>query len=211
MLKQISVCAAVLMVATTHALDAQQRTASFREQARAQSDGAPDIRGMFVTGSFPSRFDGRSAITPFLVATRSWLAQEFQLPITDELPKIEFASPAKIATRRYGSPAGGPQDRASGFGQSTVRDVVSVYIDATRTIFLPEDWSGATPKQLSILVHEMVHHLQNVGKLKFECPEERESLAYRAQERWLGLFGHDLMHDFGMDGFALLVKTKCFY
>jgi hypothetical protein len=34
----------------------------------------------------------------------------------------------------------------------------------------------------------MVHHLQTVGGLKFACPQEREELAYKAQERWLELF-----------------------
>jgi hypothetical protein len=56
----------------------------------------------------------------------------------------------------------------------------------------------------------MVHHLQNVGQLKFACPEEREELAYKAQESWLHLYGHDLEHDFQMDPFTILVKSKCF-
>jgi hypothetical protein len=49
-----------------------------------------------------------------------------------------------------------------------------------------------------------------VGQLKFACPEEREELAYKAQESWLHLFGHDLEHDFQMDPFTILVKSKCF-
>jgi hypothetical protein len=71
-------------------------------------------------------------------------------------------------------------------------------------------WTGKTPAELSILVHEMVHHLQNVGQLQFACPEEREELAYKAQDQWLGLFGHDLLHDFDMDAFTIAVKSKCF-
>jgi hypothetical protein len=47
--------------------------------------------------------------------------------------------------------------------------------------------------------------------LKHECPQEREKLAYLAQERWLGLFGHSLESDFDLDPFSLLVKTRCFY
>jgi hypothetical protein len=57
----------------------------------------------------------------------------------------------------------------------------------------------------------MVHHLQNLGRLKFECPQAREEVAYQAQERWLGLFGRDLSRDFEMDPFTILVKSKCFY
>src|SRR5260221_11569978 len=34
---------------------------------------------------------------------------------------------------------------------------------------------GRTPAELSILVHEMVHHFQNVLGLKHECPQEPRS------------------------------------
>jgi hypothetical protein len=60
-------------------------------------------------------------------------------------------------------------------------------------------------------VHEVVHHVQNVGGLKHACPQEREKLAYMAQERWLGLFGRNLEVDFDLDAFSLLVKTRCLY
>jgi hypothetical protein len=49
------------------------------------------------------------------------------------------------------------------------------------------------------------------GEFKFACPQEREELAFKAQKRWLGLFGHDLMQDFQIDPFSLLVKIHCFY
>jgi hypothetical protein len=67
---------------------------------------------------------------------------------------------------------------------------------------------GKTPAELSVLVHEMVHHRQNVGQLKFACPQVREELAYKAQNGWLGLFEHDPEHDFQLDGFSILVKTS---
>ena len=77
---------------------------------------------------------------------------------------------------------------------------MAVYSDKAQTIFLPEGWTGTTPAELSILVHELVHHVQNAAGLKYSCPQEREKLAYDAQERWLGLFGHNLEHDFELDG-----------
>ena len=88
-------------------------------------------------------------------------------------------------------------------------DIVSLYNNESKTIFLLDGWTGKTPAELSILVHEMVHHLQNVGQLKFACPEEREELAYKAQDSWLHLFGRDLESEFQMDPFTILVKSKC--
>jgi hypothetical protein len=89
------------------------------------------------------------------------------------------------------------------------RDIVAVYDDAKRTIYLPEGWSGVTPAEQSLLVHEMVHHLQNLGNLKYECPEAREKLAFVAQEQWLELFDHTLASEFELDPFTLLVRTSC--
>src|SRR5215471_21511686 len=130
-----------------------------------------------------------------------------------EHPSIEFASPAKIASLRFTgllSDPGehvAPNDRAS----SAQHDTIAIYYDAARTIYLPEGWTGGTPAELSVLVHEVVHHFQNVLSLKYECPQEREKLAYIAQDRWLALFGHSLEGDFHMDAFSLLVKTRCFW
>ncbi|WP_347404092.1 DUF6647 family protein [Mesorhizobium sp. WSM4976] len=62
-----------------------------------------------------------------------------------------------------------------------------------------------------MLVHEMVHYLQNAGGLKFACPAEREQMAYNAQERWLQLFGRSLEAGFVLDPFTVLVRTNCPY
>jgi hypothetical protein len=147
-----------------------------------------------------------------LTALETWVSSQFDLPAIHEHPNIEFASPAKIASLRFTgllSDPGvqvAPYDRAS----SAQHDTVAVYYDATRTIHLPEGWSGGTPAELSVLVHEVVHHFQNVLGLKYECPQEREKLAYIAQDRWLALYGHSLESDFRIDAFSLVVQTRCF-
>ena len=87
--------------------------------------------------------------------------------------------------------------------------VEAFYDDKTRTIFLPQGWTGRSPAELSLLVHEMVHHVQNVAGLTYACPEEREKIAYAAQRQWLALFGRDLMRDFKIDPMTLLVRTNC--
>jgi hypothetical protein len=146
-----------------------------------------------------------------LTAIVLWLSTNFGLPASDEHPRIEFRPATEIVALRYNGLVGRQLQGGATSGQSSPREVVSVYDDETRTVYLPKGWKGNTPAELSILVHEMVHHLQNIGKLKFECPQERERLAYQAQERWLGLFGRDLLRDFELDGFTLLVITKCAY
>jgi Domain of unknown function (DUF6647) len=151
---------------------------------------------------------------PLLTAIETWLSIEFDLPILRDHPRIELVPPAEIAALRYRGrfPNAGKEHATSGPStEPSDRDTVAVYSDSTRTIYLAENWTGGTPAELSVLVHEMVHHLQSLAGLKYECPQAREKLAYTAQERWLALFGHDLAQDFELDGFSLLAKTKCFY
>jgi hypothetical protein len=146
-----------------------------------------------------------------LTAVVLWLSANFDLPAIYEHPTVQFVPPAKITALRHGELSNTQFESALEPKRSGERQVVSVYDDATRTIYLSEDWTGGTAGELSILVHETVHHLQNLGGLTFECPRQREQLAYKAQEQWLGLFGSDLAREFELDPFTLLVSTRCFH
>lgn len=142
----------------------------------------------------------------------AWLGANLDLPVVSEMPRIEFAPAARIAAMRSGEalalqPSGTP--RADRSMTDTSRDVVAMYNDRTQTIYLPEGWTSVSPTDQSILVHEMVHHLQLRAQLKYGCPEEREKLAYEAQGKWLALFGKSLDEEFGLDPFTVLAKTLC--
>jgi hypothetical protein len=91
------------------------------------------------------------------------------------------------------------------------REVVALYNNNTRTILLPDDWVGTSPADQSVLVHEMVHHLQNLGKLKFDCLQAREKTAYLAQAKWLERFGLSLEKEFDVDMFTVLISSACMY
>jgi len=146
-----------------------------------------------------------------ITAMETWVSNQLDLPVMHEHPRIEFAPPAKIASLRFTGLLSDPGAQVDNRASSAQHDTIAIYDDATRTIYLPEEWTGKTGAERSVLVHELVHHFQNVLGLKYECPQEREKLAYLAQERWLGLFGHSLASDFDLDPFSLLVKTRCFY
>ena len=89
------------------------------------------------------------------------------------------------------------------------RDTLAVYEHATRTIYLPEGWRGETAAEFSVLVHEMVHHLQSQAQKQFECLQEREATAYAAQDRWLSQSGRSLEGEFGINPFTRLVRNRC--
>lgn len=144
----------------------------------------------------------------------TWLSLNFALPAVHELPRIELVPPEKMqaalqsaaergrsASLRAGEPS--RPDR--------VPKVEAFYDDATQTIYLPAGWTGETPAELSVLVHEVVHHVQNVAGLKYACSEAREKPAYAAQKQWLARSGRSLMDEFGLDPMTVLVRTRCMH
>jgi hypothetical protein len=141
----------------------------------------------------------------------AWLSSHFALPATAELPHIAFASPAKMAAIRHRGLSAGLQARVVNDEQwvERMRDVMALYEDASRTIYLREDWTGATPAEMSVLVHEMVHHLQNLATEKFQCPQARERTAYEAQQKWLEDAGADFFKEFEVDPMTLMLRTSC--
>lgn len=135
---------------------------------------------------------------PLLDAIVLWLSTNFDLPIPDRPPRLATLPGVDLVQMRYG-----PEARIA------PGEVVAVYDDATRTIYLSQGWTGQTPAELSVLVHEVVHHLQSSAGQSFACPAERERVAYRAQGEWLTLFEETLETAFNIDAATILVSTVC--
>lgn len=153
---------------------------------------------------------------PLLTAIVTWLFIGFGLPADYNHPRIEFVSSAKMAAVQFRG-RGAAYTRALSSGGSHLgrpasqRNVEALYDDSTRTIYLSEGWTGNTPAEVSVLVHEMVHHLQNRARLKYVCPQAREKLAYAAQNQWLARSGRNLMDAFELDPLTVLLRTKCMH
>jgi hypothetical protein len=131
-----------------------------------------------------------------VAAVAAFVAVTLGVPLP-ALPEIAYATPERIHELRHGT------------AEPAALDVVAIYDDEARTIRLPEGWTGGSPAEMSVLVHEMVHHAQNLSGRRFACPGEREAEAYMIQERWLALFGETLEGAFGIDPMTRLVLTRC--
>jgi hypothetical protein len=140
----------------------------------------------------------------FLDSLVVWLSKNFDLPVHFGHPTIKFVPAQAVVAMRYAAFLNDSTKAAAVQG-----DVVSVYNTDTHTIYMRDDWKGVTPAEVSVLVHEMVHHLQTLARLKFACPQEREQMAFRAQQRWLSAFDTDLEREFDLDAFSLLVHSRC--
>jgi hypothetical protein len=209
MLYQIVLSTMLLIFAFTvlPELKADADEPAARQESIEPGEQAPAFRPME-----PRAIDIR-VIDPSLNEIARWLSENFELPYADEAPRLERVPPAQLYRLRYKAllPL---QSQAIGGEHSTPlpeyrRELVAVYDDSSRTIYLPQGWTGATVAEQSVIVHEMVHHLQNVAGLKYECGGAREKPAYLAQAEWLKGHGLDLEREFEVDMFTVVAMSGC--
>jgi hypothetical protein len=171
-----------------------------------------DYTVVFSTSEVQPR--GSGPAPGLLAEIVAWLSGNFDLPASRELPRIGLIAAGEMAALRYRGLSSTAHGRAATkLGEAALleqaRNAAALYDDASRTIYLPEGWTGDSPAERSMLVHEMVHHLQNMAGLAYECPQAREKPAYEAQERWLALSGLNLADAVEIDPMTLLVRTNC--
>jgi hypothetical protein len=141
-----------------------------------------------------------------LTALMTWLSSNFDLPAVNHHPEIKFVSQQEMVAVRF---AGLVPNATSELNAAS--EIVALYDDRTKTILLSDRWKGDAPAELSVLVHELVHHMQNLAQLRYPCPEAREAIAYAAQEKWLSLSGQSLAKTFELDPMTLKVRTSCMF
>lgn len=128
-----------------------------------------------------------------------WLSLTLSLPAPDDHPKVHYVMPPRLAALRYGAPAGSNEEP----------QIMGAYDGHSKTIFLRADWDSRSSLDVSVLVHELVHYMQDRASADFECAGAREAQAYAAQQRWLALYGTDLERAFGIDAMTLKIRTSC--
>jgi hypothetical protein len=213
MLYQIVLSVALLVLAFTglpKVLDSDTGNASSRQQTVEPRLHKPVFR---QDEADKPKAINVSVIDPPLNEIARWLSENFDLPYADDPPRVERATPAHLLRLRYRAllPL---RSQAIGGEHSTPlpeyrRELVAVYDDSSRTIYLPEGWTGATVAEQSVVVHEMVHHLQNLAGLKYACGGAREKPAYLAQAHWLKSHGLELEKEFEVDMFTVVGLSAC--
>lgn len=98
----------------------------------------------------------------------AWIVQNSDLAPMREVPKV------KIVTPEYINKLGGAVRRGA--------QVYGAYVCGSRTVYLRTDFRPGHAD--SILLHELVHHLQCEQSIRHECPQKREYLAYKLQSKF---------------------------
>lgn len=100
-----------------------------------------------------------------------WLDAQTDWPRRIELPQIRLVSPWEAAARQ-------------GAASSLQRGPLQGLYDADRSeILLVQPWSPHDAHDVSVLLHELVHHRQ--APYHWYCPAAQELPAYRLQDAWL--------------------------
>ena len=126
-----------------------------------------------LSGQESSNTASKNVPMDFVISELStWISAKTGLPPVHP-PQIEFVTTPRMTEIAVGPGiAANPQLRA-------------LYNNRTKIIYLRANWSEVSLGDRSELVHELVHHFQNVHKQTYQCGAAREELAYDLQIRWL--------------------------
>ena len=116
-----------------------------------------------------------------LTALMIWLGANTPLDTNHDIPKILFLSQDKMEKLYYvQEQESNPNNKLHG-----------LYDTDKDTIILLDAWDRRKPWDMGVLVHEMVHYLQDVNGIEFSCVNEMERDAWPIQKKYL-----KEMHDF---------------
>lgn len=142
---------------------------------------------------------------PLLRALMVWASAQTGLPASEELPVIRIADQCEIERIYY-------DDATKDCGDSAMR-IQAIYDPRASLMHLPEGWSENNIYDVSMLVHEIVHHLQaraGITAKTVNCiGRDVEKPAYDAQIAWLEAAGLDAFETMGINGLSYHMLTIC--
>jgi hypothetical protein len=131
-----------------------------------------------------------------------WISAFTGLPIPDKLPIIYMTTAENIHNKVRPNLE---------YKEDTAFAILAIYVHDDATIWLDENWDVNSLLDLSILLHEVVHHMQYEAEVSYRCKAELERDAYAAQFAWLAAAGVDPYELVGVNALFLHYVTNCPY
>ncbi len=135
--------------------------------------------------------DARS-MTQLVAHLDHWLDANTSLARNANAPQISWIdrhSLALLSGSQHAGYGGNPRGR---------------YDPDSAAIYLVRPWDRRDPRDVSVLLHEMIHHRQAVAGY-FYCPGAQELPAYRTQQKWLAELGLEL----DVNWIAVVLESGC--
>ena len=131
-----------------------------------------------------------------LTALMIWLGANTTFDTNHDIPNVLFLSQTQMEEMFY---------KGTGAMPNTLH---GLYDKESDTIILPDTWDRREPWDMGVLLHEMIHYLQDQNDLHFNCIAEMERDAWPIQQRYLKE-KHNYMWDY--DGLWYAVISTCGY
>ena len=130
-----------------------------------------------------------------------------------EIPHIKSATFAEMKHISYDCDNVVPATKKVCADTSVGYKTLALYIESSETIYISNDFWWPSKKDQSILLHELVHHMQfanNYQKTTESCGRpDLEAQAYSVQSEWLKTHGMSLEKDIGIGPLYLYIITTC--
>lgn len=134
----------------------------------------------------------------------NWLTQNSNFEYEGQpLPSIKVISKNAIQVLAYTQET---IDSLKAKGQEPT-PIVALYDDTTDTIIVNEDFDIMNFEYHHILVHELVHYLQDINGITDDCIQNLESIAYELQEKWMDEVDHPADRPNAL--FVALIAAHC--
>ena len=131
-----------------------------------------------------------------LTALMIWLGANTTFDTNHDIPNVLFLTQTQMEELYY------PEGKKDNFPNQ----LHGLYDKESNTIILPDTWDRRDPWDMGVLLHEMIHYLQDVNKHEFQCTAEMERDAWPIQQKYLQE-QHDYVWDY--DGLWYMVISTC--
>lgn len=129
-----------------------------------------------------------------LTALMIWLSANTSLDTNHDIPKVLFLTQSEMEAMFYK-------------GEDAMPNTLhGLYDTESDMIILPDTWDRRKPWDLAILLHEMVHYLQDQNELQFSCMAEMERDSWPIQQKYLK---DQHNYDWEYDGLWYAVISTC--
>ena len=136
-----------------------------------------------------------------MFALMAWISAVTGLPPATDTPDVQFNTVAELQVLH--SPD------ASYQAESSAPQAIALYNLHEAVIHLPDDWQPTDPLDVSVLVHELVHHMQVSAGEEYRCRAAMEKVAYDTQIAFLASMGIDLFEAMEINELFYRIITDC--
>lgn len=133
-----------------------------------------------------------------ILALMTWASAQTGLPVPDTPPIVKHATAEQM---HYMAQPGTEYDAAS------AQQYLGLY--ANGVMWLRDDWDVGNVRDVSVLLHEVVHHMQEEAGAEYRCRVASERVAHEAQFAWLEAAGLDPFETIGMNKLFYVMVTTC--